>query len=1263
MDAYPPAYVVHNLPFIVLSGLGTQPDLEPRRAFHELLPGRAVSAVTSDIAQLASDRAQQLLDEFLSYDNTHTPWEAHGLDRRDTLAKFRMRAVGRNFQLPPKKADAPTTSETSPPGSPTIAAATSWILHSPISPLSPRAPVFPDGAMTPVWVAKHQDYIPSVFVSFFEFTTDPITNSLHDNHLKSEIIKVKEQIQRSGYKTRFAVVLLSDKSVLEAPDIDERLNNIRRNTGLDPKTQLFFLPPSSLVELRSFVANVLTTLKPISVEYYRDLTKRARRKKTRSTIPPPTAPPTRGTSQVLGYPGWGLRYEFKLGVFAEFRQEMDAAQRHYNIALDILFGPEGIFETTASWSPRWDEIRLLADTIALRHVRCQISNNYLTSAAQTWHKYKTKLKDVLDRRGKGTSNYGWEAWESTWAQTMAQLIQQADLRVFRITDPLPESELLPSVDMNPVYAPPEKQFPTGERIPPWELLHHAGYWYKSAAEHAKRRYLLARDMPEEDRTPPGMSPATKVSNRNQVYDHYLVPEPHLEFPLQGTSGGFEHWKDIVGKLNAAIDEFRARRQERKVHQLQLEAARTLLHVKEFDEAFKVLRPLWENMAWRKEGFWSLASEVVWGMHECALRVRDVETYIATEWELNSSVLTGKSKYKHDLMNCLAPLPRDTSAGNTVVNLDTENYISCLSSTFTFEKNEGNVGEPLTAQIAITSWARRGSTPITLSNVAFQFKGSLSEIQLSHVAGESASSSDSRLFDCSLEEQTSSTEKPRWAGNSDLTFHPGQTKVFSFLITFRDSGEVEVMSSKFDIETERFDLIVSTNDLPFNLSPKWWIPWGITIKPRKLQTGSGATVKVLPKPPKMEVRLPNVREHYYTDEPVTLAMEIWNREDEDTEAVLEVRLLGRSKDSLGYSWIRDVASPMKEVPPPIDNDDMDLPGHVVGRLAQGEKTIEKIRFTAPSDPADYALEVKVLYHLLSDRDIPISKIMIADIVFTSPFETSYELTPRVHPDPWPSYFSLSSAPGAPSDAFGIAQKWHLTAKIASYATESLELKDLAVETHAVHGGATCSVTRDFDSIPTADATMHPQALHAHSFTIDIRKTNLEERRPTAIDTSLNVLWRRAGPHADADVDPAPTVMTTIPIPRIQLPGGEPRVLASAAPSPSISSAIHLTYTLENPTMHFLTFELAMEASEEFGFSGAKLKTLQILPMSRQEVSYVVVPVKKEGAEGGWWITPNLRVTDRYFNKMLKVFGTDGMRMDKKGVGVWVQADEAGKVVAA
>lgn len=495
--------------------------------------------------------------------------------------------------------------------------------------------MFPDGLIAPSWVAKHQHYVPCIFISFFDFTTDPITNSLHDNQLKTEINKIKTQIQKSEYRTRYVVVLLSNKTILEAPDIEERLANIRRTTGLDPKNSLFFLPPNvSPVEIRAFATSVLSTLHPICVEYYRDLTKHARRKKGRSTIPPPTAPPTRGTSQTLSHPGWGVRYDFKLGVLAEFRQEMDAAQRHYNSALEALFGPEGIFETTASWSPRWDEIRMLADIVALRHIRCQLWNSNPTSAVQAWLKYKSRLRDVLDRRGKGTANYGWQAWESRWAMAMAQFVQRSQLPVFRIRQPVKNADTLTDA-VNAVFALPEKQFAIGEKLPPWELLHHAGYWQKLSADHAKRRYILAREMPEEDRTPPGMSPAGRVSSRNQVYDHYLVPQPHEELPLPGVSGGFEHWSDICAKLDAAISDFKTRGQLRKVEQLQLEMARTLLHVKRFDDAIKILRPLWETMTWRREGWWSLASEVLWALHECALRVHDPETYLATEWELCS----------------------------------------------------------------------------------------------------------------------------------------------------------------------------------------------------------------------------------------------------------------------------------------------------------------------------------------------------------------------------------------------------------------------------------------------------------------------------------------------------------------------------------------------------------------------------------------------------------------------------------------------------
>lgn len=556
-----------------------------------------------------------------------------------------------------------------------------------------------------------------------------------------------------------------------------------------------------------------------------------------------------------------------------------------------------------------------------------------------------------------------------------------------------------------------------------------------------------------------------------------------------------------------------------------------------------------------------------------------------------------------------------------------------------------------SQIAVASTARQGSLPIIISGLHFQFKGGLSKVLLNHKADDVVTTS-SQLCECTLEEQVASDnpgEKPQWSGYADLTIHPGQTKAYNFSIVFREAGDVEIVSSSINIETDHFDLTSTTKDL--HLQPEtmgiWWQQSRSIARPKKLNRTNQSVTKVLPKPPKMEIRLSNARDHYYTDEPITLAMEIWNKEEEDTEAVLEVRLLGRSKDTLGYSWIRDAKSPMKEVPPPLDND-TGLPGHVVGRLTKGEKMIEKIGFTAPSEPADYALEVKVLYHLLSDRDIPISKTLIADLVFIGPFETSYELTPRVHHEPWPSYFQLEEAEAEhnheSTDAFGIAQKWRLKAKVASFAEEPLVLKGLAVEIGAVHGGAICELSREFEE---ATITMEPQKIHDWLFSIDCRKMDLEERRPTGIDTSLTILWQRLDDESNA------MVKTSIPIPRIHIPSSEPRVLATATQATSTKDVIYVDYTLENPTMHFLTFELSMEASEEFGFSGTKLRTLQLLPVSRQTVRYTIIPLVR-----GTWITPQMRVTDRYFNKTLKVQATDGFKLDKKGVSIWVP-DEDGK----
>lgn len=100
MEAYPPAYVQHNLPFIVLSGLGTQTELEPPPSVHNVLPGRATIKTSSEIPPVTGERADQLLQDFLTADGSSAPWNARASSRRDLAHGFRIRAVGRVGQAP-----------------------------------------------------------------------------------------------------------------------------------------------------------------------------------------------------------------------------------------------------------------------------------------------------------------------------------------------------------------------------------------------------------------------------------------------------------------------------------------------------------------------------------------------------------------------------------------------------------------------------------------------------------------------------------------------------------------------------------------------------------------------------------------------------------------------------------------------------------------------------------------------------------------------------------------------------------------------------------------------------------------------------------------------------------------------------------------------------------------------------------------------------------------------------------------------------------
>lgn len=95
MEDYPPDYVQHNLPLIVLSGLGAAKELDPPAPVQQILPGRAVTTINSEIPQITGQRADDLLRAFVDADGTHAPWNGRAFTGKGVQYGFRIRSIGR----------------------------------------------------------------------------------------------------------------------------------------------------------------------------------------------------------------------------------------------------------------------------------------------------------------------------------------------------------------------------------------------------------------------------------------------------------------------------------------------------------------------------------------------------------------------------------------------------------------------------------------------------------------------------------------------------------------------------------------------------------------------------------------------------------------------------------------------------------------------------------------------------------------------------------------------------------------------------------------------------------------------------------------------------------------------------------------------------------------------------------------------------------------------------------------------------------------
>ncbi|KAI1155158.1 Gryzun, putative trafficking through golgi-domain-containing protein [Nemania diffusa] len=1235
MDDYPAGSLDHTVPFLAVSGLSTNitkhllPDPELRE--------QAI-LVRSEIPQIDTREARTILRFIQEADATSLPWISRDSSKR---YRFNIKTIGREFLLPPRRARLPDDLDT--PSS-------TLVLHSPFSPLSPGSTLYPDGLIDARWLHKHQNLLPSVCLCFYSLTSDPTLATLHDNQLKTDINAIKNAISQSGYKSRLAVVILSDQSPSTVSQFQERLENIRRSTGLDPKASLFVLPTRRTeAELETAVDNVLTAIFDQALEYYRDLGRHVRKKRGRGVAPQPTIPPTSGTSHTLSLQGWNVRYDFKTAVLAEFRQEFDVALRSYEQAYDTLLGTD-VMETIPAWNPRFNDARLLADIIAIRALKCLLLSGQSTAAVRRWQMHNDRVCDILDRKGRGTQNYGWKAWQARWCTVMANLIDKVNF-----------PELEPSSSL--FFRPPEKNL-SAERLQPWELLHHSGYWYRAAAGHLLDRRKLAQLIPEEDRKPVNQPAQAGISRKTYNYDTYMCPEPYEECPLEGP--GLNHAQLIFDHLTLARTEFHKRRQKRASVELALDSCRELENMGKWQHLLELLAPLWRDMSFRSEGWWDITEAVSWALRNAAFEAGQKELIVAIDWELMNKGFSRRPGWHYDISRSLDGI---SVAQPPVINLDDGHLTSFIFGDFIFKHEEGKAGQACPAQLSLVSRAFPDAVPITLKSLAVHVEGGLRGIHLAHVKpnNQGQPNTTPKFAKVILKEgevggnDTTAEDLDVGSGQGslvvleatqDLTLFPGQTRIFEFDVPLREPGDAKATSIQLFLDTETFSLTYSMKLDRAASSSQWHSSSSV----RKLIRSEPQSIRILPRPPKMEIKVPRLAEQYYTNEAIQLGLDIIN--EEDSHAITKMDVILRGSGAPLYQ-VHVVGGDKQSSP--SGSDEKSLLGIHLSTINASESGRVLIALDPIDGPTILDLHIKISYYLIMDPSTPITQEALYRLNIVSPFEASYDLLPRIHPE-WPSLFNteniqdMSDGDTLVTRSRGLAQKWALITRYASFAHEEVLVSDLDVEVIATQGNVICTASKT-EALPAKGQILGPKTIEERHFDLVSQKSSLDDRSPATADLAFVVKWRRvSAPDTVINV-------TTLPLPRFYVTVSEPRVLAMASystsspPSASLSTPasqlLFLDITIENPSSHFLTFGLTMEPSDEFAFSGPKTTTMNVLPIARRSITYRLLPLVK-----GTWIRPTLVVRDKYFQKVLKIIPTEGIKSDKDGILLWVPPEDEG-----
>ena len=517
-----------------------------------------------------------------------------------------------------------------------------------LSPGNPKSPLYPDGVIHPKWVGRYRDFVPSVVIAYFELTEtgaqqhhiNPLEPQRADVEMCDRINALKRQI---GDRSKFVVVVVTPRQPNDA-SVDERGLYIRKMCSLDAKHG-FFVLPTRQGDLKDFIQSIETVIQEYALSYYREQGKRFKKKKSKISSYSKTPGP-----QALSNQGWHLRYDYKMGIFAEFMQDYELALQHFILAYNtlMLLFKDLAQKRNASQSrtlpARWNELTMLADTLSFKISKFLIYGVSPIDGLFQLNRHINFFRGMrIECRERPLESFEFWGWLATQYHLFGDLVSGA-MRVkndLGLGQPRPHSLGNPQANYLTSDVPISIIF--GRATPasgtlPAEIdvsLQHPGYYFLMAATCTKRRKQCYQNLKGDFGT------RLLGPTRDQFFDHLkdLMPmEAEVDFA-----------SITIDLLTKSYEVFKKTRQTRMTLFVANMIAEQHMQSENYDMAMKFYDRIMR--AYKKDGASELLLRDINELRmQCGSAMRNMRVVAETQLELRNVADLLETQFNFEPMN-------------------------------------------------------------------------------------------------------------------------------------------------------------------------------------------------------------------------------------------------------------------------------------------------------------------------------------------------------------------------------------------------------------------------------------------------------------------------------------------------------------------------------------------------------------------------------------------------------------------------------------